>query len=203
MNASALTWRLLTTDELEQLYLNDMRRDFPVGELKPLSTLLNSNAAGVSHTWGVYDGDALAAYLSMVRPTGSKISQLDYFAVVPAYRAAGLGAQLLASLPAHEPGADVIIIESENPNDALDFAIARRRLGFYSRCGAVDTGWLECLFGSWFRVLRLNCGAATPDTEDTIAALTECYRSAMGHKWQAYVRFYAPGERTRELRRED
>lgn len=203
MDASTLTWRLLTAKELEQLYLNDMRRDFPAGELKPLSVLLNSNAANVSHTWGVYAGGTLAAYLSMVRPEGCKISQLDYFAVVPAYRAAGLGAQLLAALPAHEPGADAILIESENPDDTQDTVTARRRLDFYFRCGAVDTGWLERLFDSWFRILILNCGTAPLDTEDAISALSECYRRAMGHKWRTYARFYAPGERTRELVRED
>ena len=36
------------------------------------------------------------------------MSQLDYFAVVPAYRAHGIGAQLLAQLPAQEGDAEAI-----------------------------------------------------------------------------------------------
>ena len=59
-------------------------------------------------TWGVFDGETLAAYLLMVRPAGSRVSQLDYFAVLPEYRAAGLGAQLLADLPQHERGAQAL-----------------------------------------------------------------------------------------------
>ena len=99
MNPVPLTWRLLTAEELTKVYLDEMRRDFPQSELKPLSMILNSEAAGTAHTWGIYDGDALAAYLLMVRPVGCAMSQLDYFAVLPRYRASGLGAALLAELP--------------------------------------------------------------------------------------------------------
>ena len=109
MNPESLTWRLLTAEELTNVYLNEMRRDFPAGELKPLSMILNSEAAGTAHTWGVYEDDALVAYLLMVRPVGCEVSQLDYFAVLPQYRAGGIGAALLAALPDHEkaftPGA--------------------------------------------------------------------------------------------------
>ena len=90
MNPENLTWRLLTAEELTDVYLNEMRRDFPAGELKPLSMILNSEAAGTAHTWGVYEDDALVAYLLMVRPVGCEVSQLDYFAVLP-----GAGAPLL------------------------------------------------------------------------------------------------------------
>ena len=41
MNPENLTWRLLTAEELTNVYLNEMRRDFPAGELKPLSMILN------------------------------------------------------------------------------------------------------------------------------------------------------------------
>ena len=77
MNPESLTWRLLTAEELTNVYLNEMRRDFPAGELKPLSMILNSEAAGTAHTWGVYEDDALVAYLLMVRPVGCEVSQLD------------------------------------------------------------------------------------------------------------------------------
>ena len=118
MNPENLTWRLLTAEELTNVYLNEMRRDFPAGELKPLSMILNSEAAGTAHTWGVYEDDALVAYLLMVRPVGCEVSQLDYFAVLPQYRAAGLGAALLAELPSHENGASAILIEAECPEKA-------------------------------------------------------------------------------------
>ena len=194
MNPVPLTWRLLTAEELTKVYLDEMRRDFPQSELKPLSMILNSEAAGTAHTWGIYDGDALAAYLLMVRPEGCRMSQLDYFAVVPAYRAHGIGAQLLAQLPAHEDTAEAILIEAEMPEKAEDAAMAVRRLGFYARCGARDTHYTEHLFDAWFRILVLDCpGAGTFADRQAVDALVDCYRRTISEtEWQKYVQFYCP-----------
>ena len=194
MSNTTFTWRLLTGPELTDVYLHEMRRDFPPTELKPLSMILNSEAAGTAHSWGVFDGDTLAAYLLMVRPKGSRVSLLDYFAVVPAYRAKGTGAELLAQLPAHENGVDAIIIESELPEKAEDEAMAVRRLGFYARCGARDTGYYEHLFDAWFRILVLDCPGCTPLADvPAVDALVECYRSAISPtQWRKYVQFYCP-----------
>ena len=188
------TWRLLTPGELTDVYLQEMRRDFPAGELKPLSMILTSEAEGLAHTWSVFDGETLAAYLLMVRPEGSAISQLDYFAVVPAYRAGGLGAKLLAALPEYEAGAQAIIIEAEMPEKAEDEAMAVRRLGFYARCGARDTGYYEHLFDAWFRILVLPCpGAPELSDKDALDALVSCYKRTISEsQWRKYVQFYTP-----------
>ena len=144
------TWRLLTPGELTDVYLQEMRRDFPAGELKPLSMILTSEAEGLAHTWGVFDGETLAAYLLMVRPEGSAISQLDYLAV--------------------------------------------RRLGFYARCGARDTGYYEHLFDAWFRILVLPCpGAPELSDKDALDALVSCYKRTISEsQWRKYVQFYTP-----------
>ena len=191
---SRYTWRKLNEKELTKVYLDEMHRDFPPTELKPLSMILNSEASGAAHTWGVFDGETLAAYLLMVRPAGSSISLLDYFAVLPAYRAKGLGAQLLAELPQYERGAQAILIESECPDKAEDEAMAVRRLGFYARCGARDTGFTEHLFDAWFRILVLSCPAAeTFADRQAVDALVGCYRKAISEtEWQKYVQFYCP-----------
>ena len=193
MCTKTFTWRLLTGPELTEVYLNEMRRDFPAGELKPLSMILTSEAEGTAHTWGVFDGDTLAAYLLMVRPEGCRVSQLDYFSVLPAYRSTGIGARLLAALPAHEEGAKAILIEAECPEKADDEAMAVRRLGFYARCGAVDTGWTEHLFDAWFRVLVLPAEGETLDAETANKELADCYSRVMGaDKWRRYVQLYRP-----------
>ena len=192
---NTLTWRLLTADALTRVYLEEMRRDFPPTELKPLSMILNSEAAGSAHTWGLFEGGTLVAYLLMVRPQGGSVSQLDYFAVLPQYRASGLGAKLLAALPEKEAGARAILIEAECPEKADDEAMAERRLGFYARCGAVDTGWTERLFGaSWFRVLALPApGETALGAEEVVKALADCYRRVMGEpKWKQHVEFFRP-----------
>lgn len=193
MKPQTFTWKKLTADELTRVYLDEMRRDFPPSELKPLSMILNSEAVGMAHTWGVFEGETMVSYLLMVRPMGCEVSQLDYFSVLPAYRSTGIGAKLLAALPAHEEGAKAILIEAECPEKAADEAMAVRRLGFYARCGAVDTGWTEHLFDAWFRVLVLPAKGETLDAETANKELADCYSRVMGaDKWRRYVQLYRP-----------
>ena len=178
MKPQTFTWKKLTADELTRVYLDEMRRDFPPSELKPLSMILNSEAVGMAHTWGVFEGETLVSYLLMVRPMGCEVSQLDYF----------------SALPAHEEGAKAILIEAECPEKADDEAMAVRRLGFYARCGAVDTGWTEHLFDAWFRVLVLPAEGKTLDAETANKELADCYSRVMGaDKWRRYVQLYRPG----------
>ena len=65
MKPQTFTWKKLTADELTRVYLDEMRRDFPPSELKPLSMILNSEAVGMAHTWGVFEGETLVSYLTI------------------------------------------------------------------------------------------------------------------------------------------
>lgn len=192
-----LLWRRLTADELSRVYETELCRDFPPSERKPLAMILAAEARGSAHSWGIFAGETLAAYLLMVRPEGCPISHLDYFAVLPRYREGGLGGTLLAQLPAHEPGARAIVIEAEWPEKAEDEAMARRRLGFYARAGAVDTGWTEHLFDAWFRVLALPCPGHQPlPGEEAMRQLALCYhenrQGISDADWKKLARFYRP-----------
>jgi GNAT superfamily N-acetyltransferase len=201
-NEQTYTWRRLTAAELADLYEQQMRRDFPPAELKPLAMLLHTLESGAGYAWGVFAGGEraaqtlpnLAAYLLMVRPAGCPMSQLDYFAVLPAFRARGLGSRLLAELPAKEQGAAAILIEAECPEHAPDAPMAHRRLGFYARAGAQDTGWTEHLFDAWFRILVLPCaGAPTVPAEQAVYWLAQCYRRSIPEdKWEQFVHFQRP-----------
>ena len=52
--------------------------------------------------------------------------------------------------------------------------MAVRRLGFYARCGARDTGFTEHLFDAWFRILVLDCpGAGTFADRQAVDALVD------------------------------
>ena len=121
-------WRKLNEKELTRVYLDEMRRDFPPTELKPLSMILNSEANGTM------------------------------------------------------------------PEKAEDAAMAVRRLGFYARCGARDSGFTEHLFDAWFRILVLDCpGAGTFADRQAVDALVDCYRRTISEtEWQKYVQFYCP-----------
>ena len=72
--------------------------------------------------------------------------------------------------------------------------MAVRRLGFYARCGARDTGFTEHLFDAWFRILVLDCpGAGTFADRQAVDALVDCYRRTISEtEWQKYVQFYCP-----------
>ena len=70
MTPANLTWRRLTADQLTRLYETDLCRDFPASERKPLAMILAAEARGSAHSWGVFEGENLAAYLLMVRPGG-------------------------------------------------------------------------------------------------------------------------------------
>ena len=50
MKPQTFTWKKLAADELTRVYLDEMHRDFPPSELKPLSMILNSEAADMAHT---------------------------------------------------------------------------------------------------------------------------------------------------------
>ena len=91
-------------------------------------------------------------------------------------------------------GAQPILIEAECPERAEDEAMAVRRLGFYARCGAKDTGWTEHLFDAWFRVLVLPCcGGKVRSPEEAVRQLADCYRRTMGEpQWRRNVTFYRP-----------
>ena len=95
-------------------------------------------------------------------------------------RSFGCGPGGARQLPEYEAGAQTIIIEAEMPEKAEDEAMAVRRLGFYARCGAKDTGWTEHLFDAWFRVLVLPCcGGKVRSPEEAVRQLADCYRNSL------------------------
>ena len=116
--------------------------------------------------------------------------QLDYFAVVPAYRA-GAWRKLLAALPEYEAGAQAIIIEPKCPK-RLRTRPWPCAACFYARCGARDTGYYEHLFDAWFRILVLPCpGAPELSDKDALDALVSCYKRTISEsQWRKYVQFY-------------
>lgn len=240
-----LQWRLLTPAEMADVYENQMRRDFPPEELKPLAVTLELMERGDCRSFGVFelpegaqegsDGvlgtpaalterpctaaapepegpaplSALVAYLLVVRPAPCRAALLDYFAVLPAHRSRGLGAQLLDGLRARMADTDGILIESEWPARAADPAMARRRLGFYARAGAADTGWHNRAYGGYFNVLLLPCGpqankgAYGPFSADEAARqLALCYRQMLpGETYQKEFELFR-AEKETENRRE-
>ena len=85
--------RPLTELQLRQLYREHVARDFPPAERRPLSAILRLRRRGDYDTWGVFDGDALAAYAFLWR--GGDCALLDYLAVCRDARGQGYGTRAL------------------------------------------------------------------------------------------------------------
>ncbi len=179
-----ITWEILTREALCELYQNEMQRDFPPDELRPLKTLLELYDTGRYCPYGVFaedgEGKPLIAYLNVVHASGCDVAFLDYFATSPALRGAGLGAALLQTLYETETarGATALLWEAETPTEAPDPAMAMRRMGFYNRAGGQPTNLRQQVYGVWFDILCHPCaGSLTP--AQTEQALLHIYHQLM------------------------
>lgn len=168
---------LKTMDDAQigMLYASCMRRDFPPSELKSLAAILKMKRRGMYDVLGAYGEDgALAAYALLYRPSGERVVLLDYLAVEPERRHAGVGSMLLAQLRAHyAASADVLLIECERPKAAPDETQARERIHFYTQAGAQLTSVRIWLFDVEYSILVLPCGERIPalDWAQTMLAL--------------------------------
>ncbi len=160
------TWRILTREALCDLYQNEMTRDFPPDELRPLAMILALYDTERYIPHGVFDETGkLCAYLNVVHALGTKVAFLDYFATTPELRGAGLGLACLNTLCEMETaqGLTAILWEAETPEFAPDPEMATRRMGFYKRAGGQDTTLRNRVYGVWFDILYHPCtGSLTP-----------------------------------------
>jgi len=172
-----MEWQAIGLDQAKLYYDLHLTRDFPPEEMKPFSVITELWQKGQYEAWGCFDpAGRLQAYAYLFWPEGGEYTLLDYYAVLPEYRAAGLGGLMLSRLARLcAPRFKGILIESEDPAHAPDEAMARRRLGFYTRAGAQWLGLGARLFGGHYLICCLPCrpGAAL---EDARVAMEETYR---------------------------
>lgn len=165
----------VTGAALQRLHREHMCRDFPRNELKPLEMLESLTAQGINSVWAVERAGELVAYYVLARLPGCSAVLLDYFAVEPRLRSRGVGAAVLRNLAARLGPEECLLIESELPAAGTteeERHTRERRLDFYRRCGAVDTGVRTRLFGVDYVLLCLGAPPEAP--EEAYCAL---YRS--------------------------
>ena len=135
------------------VYQRDLLEAFPRAELKPLAAMEGMWAGGRYKPYCLFDGEEILgeAFLWLGHPGWGL---LDYLCVSPRARNGGLGAAILKELARAEPGS-VIFGESEDPDDAPDPELARRRLGFYARNGMRAAGYDTAMFGVHYKTLYL------------------------------------------------
>ncbi len=168
-------FRLLTADEMAQVYHEHMKRDFPPDELKPLSRLQKMLAAGNYAPYALFREGKVISY-AFYWMAGDPYVMLDYFAVIPEERNKGTGSELLREmLDRFCVDGRGVFGEVEIPNTgepAVD-DLRRRRLGFYLRAGLRRMGFTTKIFGVPYIVLAYG-----PEISDE--ALIEVNRRIYG-----------------------
>lgn len=160
--------RLLTEPRLRRLYREHVAEDFPPAERRPLSAILRLRRRGDYDTWGVFDGDALAAYAFLWR--GADCALLDYLAVCRDARGQGYGTRAL-ELVKGQYGPVPLLAEVEAPEKSAppgENALRQRRLNFYQRAGFAPLGYQAVLFG--VRYAMLSWPAAGPQEAERLQA---------------------------------
>ncbi len=184
--------RIPKPEQLRLIYDRDLKEAFPAAELKPLADMERMWREGRYRPYCLFDGEEIVgeAFLWLGRPGWAL---LDHLCVAPHARNGGLGAAILKEL-ARVEGDTVIFGESEDPEDAPDPEMARRRLGFYARNGLRTAGYDTAMFGVHYKTLYL----ASREVDD--GALMEEHRfiyqnTFSPEKYRRYVRIpYDPEE---------
>ena len=164
----------LTPEEIGLVYQNHMIRDFPPEERKPLQSIQALVRRGIYTGIGWFDGGKLKGYAFLADIHGPAVL-LDYFAVCPDGRGQGAGSRLLAEM-AQGYAPRGILIEAEDPDSAPDKELAQKRLRFYNRCGARDSGWKGLIFDVWY---RLFCLGGNLSGEETREASLQIYQAML------------------------
>lgn len=146
--------KIAEPEQVALAYGRDMTASFPPAELKPLKNIQAMCQKGRYRPWCLFDGEEIVGecFLWLGHPGWAL---LDYLCVSAERRNCGAGALMLAELLRVEPEG-VILGESEAPAHAPDPEMARRRLGFYERCGCRTAGYDTDIFGVHYKTLYLS-----------------------------------------------
>lgn len=181
--------RTATLPELKAVYETHLRPAFPPAELKPLRAITDMVDDGCYDPLVLTDGDEIAGacFLWLGVPGWAL---LDYLCVSSNRRGGGSGGEILRLLRARYAGW-IIFGEAEEPASAPDPAMARRRLGFYARNGALTAGYDTEAFGVRYKTLYWADGAVSD--EDLILQHRFLYESRFGaERFAKYMRIPLP-----------
>lgn len=176
------TFRPLAAGELAELYEVHMKRDFPKAELKPLKALQALTEQGLYQSYGLFDhsGGLMAYALYWSAGPEHDYVLLDYFAVLPHLRNAGVGGKLLGDMLCRfcVDGRGVFgEVEIPDTGDEAIDDLRRRRLGFYARAGLRQMGYTAKIFTVPFLVLAYGPDISDDDLMDTHRAIYRTLRT--------------------------
>ena len=85
---------LCNKKEIEEIYSNHIKKDFPPAEVKPLSRILMLYEKNLYFVYALYEKDELLSYAFFSSAPGCEYVLLDYLAVVSGKRNMGIGAKI-------------------------------------------------------------------------------------------------------------
>ena len=161
--------------KLEKIKYNDTRRirkiyaeAFPKCERKPFAIIRAHNKSGAGSLLKItLDGKLCGFFFTYFH---NEFAMVDYFAIHKDFRNRGIGEIALGKL-AREYRDKKIFLEIEDPSAS---EIAKRRLGFYERCGLTREGTEVNLFSVDMELLTLG------DFKIGFSSYFELYRSMLG-----------------------
>lgn len=166
----------LNMKQVEEVYKNWMKKDFPKDELKPLSMIKKSISKNQYDCYGFYNEDVLTGYAFLFHI--EKLYLLDYFAIAENFRNRGYGSEFIKILQ-ENIDSDLIICEAENPDYAKndnDKDERQDRINFYTKNKFSCTSLTVKLFGVEYIILISKEEGAFV-TEDIKNAYLKIYES--------------------------
>lgn len=140
---AGLELRPFTQDSPEYQAVYDLYyASFPQSERKPMEMILSSCEDGRMDTYSAFYQGKLAGLVFLVN--GAKADILDYLAIHPQMRSAGIGSKLLLWLKTNRKRPFIVEIESTISSEDV---IPKRRKDFYLRNGMIDCHQEISLFG--------------------------------------------------------
>lgn len=195
----SIVFRKMNEREITKIYETRMTKDFPPMELKPLHNIIDMMEQGIYESLLVCDQEPVG-YALVLLPKGIAYGLLDYLGTFSEKRNQGYGGQILKELMTYYQDRK-LMIESEYPDDAPDRRMAARRLQFYQRNGAVETGVESSIFGAHYTNLILYkqqenmnfiLTMAVPSAEEVKDILIQLYTGMLPdeEKRRKYLNFW-------------
>lgn len=176
--------------KIEKIYEVHMKRDFPPDELKPLVFITDAVKGGRYDCFTAYNGEEMLGYACLA-DCGGGVKFLDYFAVVSSMRGGGIGSEFFKEL-GNLSGTKYIVFEVESIESAANEEERNtriRRIDFYKRNGAADTGRKYVVFGVEYNIMINRSFEMTDElTEDACRAYEAAYERILGRTDREYIK---------------
>lgn len=140
-------------DLVEEIY----REAFPAVERKPFTMLVDAQKKGNVEILMITQGDKESVLGEIILARCADVVLLDYFAVAPAFRGHGIGAQALGELQKRCRGERLVLEIESTKVDAKNLGQRRSRKAFYERCGMRTLDYSVMVMGVEMEVLTFGC----------------------------------------------